>query len=410
MLRRLISCALSFCVILSLGACSDGGGILPPAGDVTGRVQYGGAPQSGASVYLLRQLGIPFAPAAVLMDSTRSDAGGWFAFGGLADGDYAVYAGVWNAGGGFRLVSPVSDEFEAGSKSSGADLELIQVVAAGGVKGTVIEMAGQPAAPSADANVTLYRYEGGDKVPAATTKTDAAGSYAFAGVATGNYVVYVAKLSGLDSPYPSYMTGESDIVFCDGTAVTDAPEVVISDIQVDKPALYLYPERTTDFDVRLRLGRGVRLTASEPEYGDGWQVRVEPTGLIDGRWDYLFYEVGMAGRPQVPHGWCLRGDRLDAGLRRVTAALGLNEAESEACVEYWLDRLPRRAWYTVCPLVDDELDGLVALDITPAPDTIRRFWLLFEGADAPRELPAPTLAPFVRRGVVAVEWGGALAP
>jgi hypothetical protein len=395
---------------LAVAACDDDGGA-PSSLDVRGRVSAAGVPAAGADVYLGRRFDAALRPSPAVIDSTRSDALGHYGFSDLDAGDYAVYAAAPAAGGGYAQVSPFCDDFEVVDKSTAQrDLELVTVAGDGGVTGRIMMMIGDPAEPAAGAEVQLLHFAGPDLVVTATTTSGADGGYAFTDVATGNVVVAATLLLDGESPYPSLLTGESAEMFCDGSGTVMAPDVTVTDLQVDKPALYLYPPQPTDFTVSLGLGGSVRLTASEPAYGDGWRVRVEPSGRIDDRWDYLFYEVGLAAPPQPDHGWCLAGDDLEGGLRRMVASLGLNEAEAGDFLEYWLMRLPPRPFYAARLLLDDAVDPLVRLDIAPAPDVVRRFWIFFSGSDGAVALTAPDIAPIERRGITAVEWGGAVAP
>ena len=46
------------------------------------------------------------------------------------------------------------------------------------------------------------------------------------------------------------------------------------------------------------------------------------------------------------------------------------------------------------------------LEITPAPDSILRVFMVFRALDEPMEIESPDLAPFAREGFTVVEWGG----
>ncbi len=52
-----------------------------------------------------------------------------------------------------------------------------------------------------------------------------------------------------------------------------------------------------------------------------------------------------------------------------------------------------------------DVDAKVGLDIHPAPDSVFRLWFAISPADAPVSLPEPEVAPMVRQGFTAVEWG-----
>ena len=48
-----------------------------------------------------------------------------------------------------------------------------------------------------------------------------------------------------------------------------------------KPVIYLYPTKETEVEVRLMLDGA--LTASYPDYGDGWRVVAQPDGTLTDR-------------------------------------------------------------------------------------------------------------------------------
>ena len=182
------------------------------------------------------------------------------------------------------------------------------------------------------------------------------------------------------------------------------------DVMVEKPAIYVYPEEAGRFQVNLVFGEGVRLTASDPDYGAGWDVFVAETGRIDGSWDYLFYEIAMRGAPLIAEGWCLSWDELSAGLESITVAVGLTPAERDDFLVYWLSRLPRHNYYEIHPVFGSDLDAWVELDVTPVPDAVLRFWMFFRGRDTAAELPVPRIPAVERVGTTVVEWGGAVIP
>jgi internalin A len=242
--------------------------------------------------------------------------------------------------------------------------------------------------------------------------TDAAGVYSLTDVATGNYsVAAVKEFTPTEAPFPVYMSGASEAYFCNGEDPVSIPTLILTEIPVEKPAIYLYPEQTDEISVTLDFAAGSRLTTSEPPYGDGWRVNVAPSGRIDDRYDYLFYEAAARGAPVLNAGWCFARSDLIAGLTQVVSQAGLSAAESADFLEYWLARLPDFAHYLVLPVMGDDLDVWVDLQVEPAPTSELRFWLFFQGSGQAVALEAPSIAPFVREGFTVVEWGGAvLAP
>jgi len=228
----------------------------------------------------------------------------------------------------------------------------------------------------------------------ATITTDNQGRFGLADVAAGRYL-FTVSCEG--EPH-------SHLFELQNTASTDYEDIVFyPDMFARAPNLYLYPETTTDISVTLDFPLGGRVVESEPPYGDGWRVRVDPDGLIDGRYGYLFYEAKLPRRVQTERGWVLDGRELEDALRGLLIKLGFRGLEVEDFVEYWVPELTGFPWLAVYPL---EPEALVTLTITPAPERMRRVLLLIRPLEHPLSLPAPpTPEPLSRQGYTAFEWG-----
>ena len=87
---------------------------------------------------------------------------------------------------------------------------------------------------------------------------------------------------------------------------------------------------------------------------------------------------------------------------------GLNQTEIKDFLEYWLDRLPEydSPYFAIKPMLNDELDEICPIQITPNPDKILRLWFSFTPVNNKIEIEKPHISFFERTGFVAVEWGG----
>ncbi len=169
------------------------------------------------------------------------------------------------------------------------------------------------------------------------------------------------------------------------------------------PNLYLYPESAQDVQVTLSFPAGGHVTVSEPEYGSGWDVHVEPDGTIDGAYGYLFYEAALPQEYDTSMGWILDGLDLEDELRTLLTELGHATNEIDDFVEFWVPELEGYPWYAVYP---QDPEAYVQLHITPAPAAIMRTLWVFHPLNYPISLvepPPPT--PMQRDGYVAAEWG-----
>lgn len=196
---------------------------------------------------------------------------------------------------------------------------------------------------------------------------------------------------------------------CGGVEVPDAStcagELLVElgySVPVDKPNVYLYPERPQD--VRVAIPAWKKITESDPRYPvDGWKVRAFPDGRLAtkaGPRDYLFYELAWdPTRFQTAEGWCVPGALAQATIEDAMADLGFLDNEIRDFSDAWDADFPEAEWMTVYPQVDD----LSALVVEPPPDELLRAWFLV--ADGCEEVVPPQLAATPRVGYHAAEWG-----
>ncbi len=418
-LQRLILPVFFTTVILAAG-CSDDDPTIPPLPgvDISGVVQDpNGDPGVESTVYLGHPPLYFSWPGTVFFDSVLTDVQGCYEFDKLDEGTYQVYAGTWDPGSeGFFQVSSFSRHLDIPAQSTAksadhvANLSLLDMAHDGVVEGEVFHEDGLSTTPADSAKINLYRYEGAEFLVAGETATHAGGEFELKDVQTGNYIVAAEKVMDPGAQFPLYVAAESEAFFCDGQNMVQVEDLILRDIMVEKPAVYIYPELPGRFEVELEFGNNIVLTASEPEYGEGWNISVDESGLIDETWDYLFYEIAMRGAPKINQGWCLSWSELPKGLILLTEDMGLNAAEQDDFLDYWMSRLPRKSYYEILPVFGSNLDAWVNLKVTPAPDSVLRFWLFFRGSDTAVNLTAPRIHDFERSGTTVVEWGGAVIP
>jgi hypothetical protein len=71
---------------------------------------------------------------------------------------------------------------------------------------------------------------------------------------------------------------------------------------VRKPNIYIYPTEKIDLNVQLKFPNGGKIIDSSPEYVNGWNIQVEPSRIINGQYQYLFYEARIPERLQRREG------------------------------------------------------------------------------------------------------------
>ncbi|MBP3206458.1 MAG: hypothetical protein J6M66_13670 [Lachnospiraceae bacterium] len=185
---------------------------------------------------------------------------------------------------------------------------------------------------------------------------------------------------------------------------------------VEKPNIYLYPAEETA--VAVNFGEPDKLTRTIPAYQTGWEVLAEPDGTLTvpdaqdpadtEKYGFLFYESIAEGFYfQRREGFIVPADSRESVFREILSQYGLNETETDDFVEYWSDRLEEGVDYIMYPQLNETVDAVMPMEITPAPDSVLRLWFVFD-EDTSREITAPTVDAFARNGFSVVEWGGTL--
>ncbi len=173
-----------------------------------------------------------------------------------------------------------------------------------------------------------------------------------------------------------------------------------------KPAIYLYP--IEDMDIQVQVDVKGFLYNDIPDYHDGWDVFVTKDGIIDGVYDYLFYEA-LLWKIDIPEeGWVVEYDELEGWFELNLPILGLNEKETGQFIEYWMEELPQAKYYEVKLFDREFVDENMTLSIDPAPDTVIRLLFYFKPLEKEISLQEPTIVTPTRDGFTVVEWGGIL--
>lgn len=174
------------------------------------------------------------------------------------------------------------------------------------------------------------------------------------------------------------------------------------------PNIYLYPEEASNISVKLTiLDEYGYFTLTEPEHGDGgWDVWVEPDGLIDGTYNYLYYAGVHKTEFQEIEGWAVEEEDVFRWFEDKMLQIGFNQNEIDDFIEYWLEHLPPSPCYHIYPQDTEIVDARVAIDIIPEPDTLERLWFFIDTVDFCEAILEPEeRSPFFRNGFTVVEWG-----
>ncbi len=189
---------------------------------------------------------------------------------------------------------------------------------------------------------------------------------------------------------------------------TDTCSGIFDVVVTAKPVIYLYPEKETEISVKLDY-KGT-LTCTYPAYRDGWRVLASPDGtlvdLSDGReYSYLFWEGIDDAEYDMSRGYCVKGEDTAAFLQDILAKMGLTAREYNEFIVYWLPKMQGNP-YNLITFQGDSYTDIAPLTVTPTPDSVLRVFMVYKPLEAPIEVEAPEITPFVREGFALVEWGG----
>ena len=341
-------------------------------------------------------------------DSAYTNSTGYFTFEDIEKGHYYFYACKYSDFDESNIshITPLNEfSYDSGSIYL-ENVFLNSVFEEGEITGNLIIEETQM--PADNAKVVIVGLDGMEYVVVDSVLSNSDGNYSFENVRTGNYYIHASKIdTSVDST--GYIYADCDYFYSDGKNVYTVDTLFLANWPViKKPAIYIYPEENDRFQIKLRLKNGTKITKSIPEYKSSWDVSVEKSGKIDSKYDYLFYEASIKKIPDISCGWCISQKNLRNELDDLLLKIGLNEQETEEFLNYWLNRLQDYKYYKIFPVVNQQLEEYVELEITPPAKTSFRVWFFFQGCDKLEELPSPQINKFVREGTTVIEWGGVM--
>jgi len=177
---------------------------------------------------------------------------------------------------------------------------------------------------------------------------------------------------------------------------------------VRKPNIYLYPETTTQLELTLAFPLGGHIVTSIPEYGTGWNVSVDPDGIINSEYSYLFYESVQPDVWQTAEGWIIRNADLKNFFTDNMKAYGFSDREIKDFNDYWIPRLTGHQLYAIYPQDASIIESVIQLNFSQSPEYLLRIFYIIKGLD---ELPQikiydPQIVNnFKREGFHVSEWG-----
>ena len=186
----------------------------------------------------------------------------------------------------------------------------------------------------------------------------------------------------------------------------DQPSIDPNNPSTDKPVIYLYPEETMEISVKLDYNG--KFTSTYPKYNDGWEVIAEPDGTIsyNGREYYCLFWEGISNVDySLEKGFCVNGEDTEKFLEDSLKKLGLTDKEANEFIIYWLPKMENNE-YNIISFQKELYTDNAELTVSPAPDTLIRVFMAWQGSDKFVEIEPQNLTAPERIGFTVVEWGG----
>ena len=176
--------------------------------------------------------------------------------------------------------------------------------------------------------------------------------------------------------------------------------------RVYKPNVYIYPKHTIDLKVNVSFPKGGKIVSSIPLYNNNWYVKVDSTGRIDNKYDYLFYESDQPDEWQYTTGWIIEKESLLTFFQNNMNSYGFNQKEIKDFTDFWLPKLTAFKYYLIYPQEKTTIDKLIQIDFSIKPDNSLRLFYAIKGTNDKLKIDKHTIKPnFKRDGFYITEWG-----
>lgn len=182
-------------------------------------------------------------------------------------------------------------------------------------------------------------------------------------------------------------------------------------ITIDKPVIYLYPEKTTEVEVKVEP-KG-KMLFTYPPLNESWKGTAYPNGdvLINNKfYPYLFWE---AEAPVIEFNWeegfAVSRNEVVSFLEKTLDDFGLNSQERADFITYWAPRMLHSNGCVVHFFQQAECAEIAHLNVLPRPDHLNRVYILWspvEDIDEYSYLRPQNIQKINRLGFDVLEWGG----
>lgn len=181
-------------------------------------------------------------------------------------------------------------------------------------------------------------------------------------------------------------------------------------IEVDKPVIYLYPEKKIDVSVELEI-KGAP-SFFYPAYENGWTFQAAPSGELtfgENTYNYLFWEAKQSRTftsEELASGFHVKGKDAASFLEEKLTEAGLNSKEKADFITFWGPRLAANELNFVRFEFNEVCNRYADLKISPEPSNVYRIYISWMAIDHERDIKEQRIESFNREGFSVLEWGG----
>lgn len=185
------------------------------------------------------------------------------------------------------------------------------------------------------------------------------------------------------------------------------------EIMVRKPVIYLYPQEEMEVDVEINpIGE---LFFTYPKYEDGWNVNAKPNGEIihnEQQYNYLFWESSQSIPINIVDfstGSIVAQKDILSFIENTLNEFGFTSKERADFITYWIPLLKHETNVYIYIKFNDACDEFATLNISPKPDNIGRFYMLWAPVGEHfnnSKMTPQVIQPIERNGFTVLEWGG----
>lgn len=185
-------------------------------------------------------------------------------------------------------------------------------------------------------------------------------------------------------------------------------------IMVDKPVIYCYPTEKTEISIKLKVNGN--LTFTYPDYKNAWNFTADENGKIEMNgtsYNYLFWESSYkmtTSNENNTNGFCVAKEDVLSFLEDKLTEVGFTSIEKADFITFWGPKLIQNNYSVIRFMENEACNEFAKLDISPKPDHINRFYIVWSGSNELVELTPQKLTPMNRDGFTVFEWGGQELP